>query len=104
MWQEAARSDQLTLDQILPLKIAGQEILAVRTNRGLFALEDSCPHQKQPLSTGKAKGDKLTCRHHGIEIDLVTGRVVWAMGFLGLDDVKTYAVKEEADAVWVDLP
>ena len=103
MWHEAAKSDQLKPDQLLAVSIEGQAILVVRTDQGLFALEDSCPHQKQPLSTGKAKGDKLTCRHHGIEIDMNTGKVTWAMGFLGLDDVKTYPVREETGSIQVEI-
>ena len=103
MWKEVAKSDQLEPNQPLAVKVEGQEILLVRTDQGLFALEDSCPHQKQPLSSGKAKSNILTCRHHGIEIDMTTGRVAWAMGFLGLDDVKTFPAKEEAQAVWVEI-
>jgi phenylpropionate dioxygenase-like ring-hydroxylating dioxygenase large terminal subunit len=28
-------------------------------------LEDSCPHQGNPLSTGSVSGNQLWCRHHG---------------------------------------
>jgi len=103
MWKQVAKSDQLEPGQPLAVEVEGQLILIVKTGQGLFAMEDSCPHQKQPLSTGKAKADKLTCRHHGIEIDMNSGKVTWAMGFLGLDDVKTFPIKQESEAIWIEV-
>jgi len=85
------------------VSIKGRDILIVRTADGLFAVEDLCPHAEQPLSTGKVEGTLLTCRHHGVKIDLRTGRVVDSMGFLGLQPLNVFAVEETGDSIWIDL-
>lgn len=100
----AAESADLVLDKPLAVRVGGREILLVRTAEGLFALEDLCPHAQQPLSTGKATGSLLTCKHHGVRIDLGTGRVVESMGFLGLQPVERFELREEAGAIWIELP
>jgi 3-phenylpropionate/trans-cinnamate dioxygenase ferredoxin subunit len=85
------------------VSIEGREILIVRTEEGLFAVEDLCPHAEQPLSTGKADGHLLTCRHHGVQIDLRTGQVVDSMGFLGLQPSNVFTVEETGGSIWIDL-
>jgi len=85
------------------VNIKGRDILIVRTAEGLFALEDLCPHAEQPLSTGKAEGTLLTCKHHGVQVDLRTGRVVESMGFLGLRPLNVFAVEETGGSIWIDL-
>jgi 3-phenylpropionate/trans-cinnamate dioxygenase ferredoxin subunit len=85
------------------VSIKGRDILIARTAEGLFAVEDLCPHAEQPLSTGKAEGNLLTCKHHGVQIDLRTGRVVESMGFLGLQPLNVFAVEEAEGSIWIDL-
>lgn len=86
------------------VSLHGRDILILRTPEGLFAIEDSCPHAQQSLSTGKVDGTLLTCRHHGVQIDLRTGRVVWSMGFLELQPVAVFAVEEIDGSIWIVLP
>ncbi|MFW5432159.1 MAG: nitrite reductase small subunit NirD [Methylophilaceae bacterium] len=40
----------------------------------VFALNNSCPHKKGPLSQGIVHGDKVTCPLHNWKISLVTGK------------------------------
>jgi nitrite reductase/ring-hydroxylating ferredoxin subunit len=86
------------------VRVAGRDILLVRTQDGLFALEDLCPHAQQELSTGSVQGNLLTCKHHGVQIDIKTGQVVESMGFLGLQPVEVFEVTETAGSIWIELP
>lgn len=85
------------------ISVQGRKILIVRTADGLFAVEDSCPHAQQELSSGKVDGTLLTCRHHGVQIDLRTGQVTWSMGFLGLQPLNIFTVEETGGSIWIDL-
>lgn len=46
------------------------------TDNRFFALENSCPHKKGPLSEGIVHGDRVTCPLHNWVIELSTGDVV----------------------------
>lgn len=42
----------------------------------VFAVEDSCPHKKGPLSQGIVHGDRVTCPLHNWVINLADGTAV----------------------------
>ena len=96
-------ADSGEVKQMRAVSIEGRDILIVRTEEGLFAIEDLCPHAEQELSTGKVDGTLLTCRHHGVQIDLRSGRVVNSMGFLGLQPSNVFVVEETGGSIWIDL-
>jgi len=63
----------------------------------VFALRDSCPHKKGPLSEGIVHGHQVTCPLHNWVIELETGDAV------APDRGKTacFAVKVEDGLVWL---
>ena len=49
-------------------------VLILRTRRGIFAVENSCPHAERRLSDASARGRRLTCSGHRGSFDLRSGR------------------------------
>jgi 3-phenylpropionate/trans-cinnamate dioxygenase ferredoxin subunit len=96
-------ADAGEVKQMHTVSLQEREILIVRTEEGLFAIENSCPHAQQELSTGKVYGTLLTCRHHAVKVDLRTGQVVDSMGFLGLKPLNVFTVEEAEGSIWIDL-
>lgn len=47
----------------------GERIVVWRSDAGLHALEDRCPHRAAPLSMGRCEGDALRCMYHGLLFD-----------------------------------
>ncbi|GFO67690.1 (2Fe-2S) ferredoxin [Geomonas limicola] len=56
------------------VKVAGQDVLLVKTKGAVYACEPECPHQYAPLSGALLKeAGKITCQRHGYKFDLKTG-------------------------------
>lgn len=53
--------------------IEGRRVLVLRTEAGIFAYEDRCPHLGLPLSKGTLEGQTLTCFAHHFQFDAETG-------------------------------
>jgi phenylpropionate dioxygenase-like ring-hydroxylating dioxygenase large terminal subunit len=90
------------------LALFGHDILFVRENGRVHALEDRCPHRGVPLSLGRREfPGTLTCRYHGWTFDVNTGELVAALTdgpdspICGKARVRTYPVEERAGLVWI---
>lgn len=78
----------------------GLEIVLVKWDDEIFALEDRCSHQDFPLSEGEVDDGKLECVYHGAKFDVRSGR---AVQLPAIRPVKTYPVEIRKDEVFVDL-
>lgn len=68
-WHLVALSHSLKLNQVIARKLAGIPIALFRTNRGISALHDRCPHRNFPLSKGRIVEGNLECPYHGWQFD-----------------------------------
>ncbi len=53
--------------------IGGRAIAVVRTDEGVFAIDDRCSHADVSLSEGEVDGCAIECWLHGSAFDLRTG-------------------------------
>lgn len=74
-----------------------QELVVVRTSRGLRCFQGLCPHQGALLGEGELVDDQLVCRNHGWTFD-PDGR---RQG--GPECLRRYRSKELDGKLWVDL-
>ncbi len=79
------------------------DILIVRTEKGLFAIENRCPHQSRPLDRGLIEGDTIACMLHNVKISLTSGVVLDDRGFIGLQNVQTFPVVERNGKIWISI-
>ena len=56
------------------LSIDGKPVLLLNIDGVIRAYEDSCPHQRSPLSAGSLQEGVLTCATHHWQFDAATGR------------------------------
>jgi 3-phenylpropionate/trans-cinnamate dioxygenase ferredoxin subunit len=101
---KVASSEQLKPEEPLGVKTGDRNILLVRSEGKLYATENECPHLDQPLDDGKVKNGKITCRHHGVQVLLDSGKISFSMGLLNLKPIQTFEVTEEDGEVFVELP
>lgn len=64
----------------------------------LYALENRCPHEGYPLSTGRVADGRLTCEWHNWKFRLSDGECV-----IGGEDVRTFPIEVRDGDVWIDV-
>jgi 3-phenylpropionate/trans-cinnamate dioxygenase ferredoxin component len=95
-----ARVDELPLGALKSVVLrSGERLCLVHTAAGICALADRCSHRDFPLSAGEVTNDGLIeCAWHGAQFDPSTGVMLTGPGG---DDVKTYDVRVDDDAIAV---
>ncbi|HYN89986.1 MAG TPA: Rieske 2Fe-2S domain-containing protein, partial [Ardenticatenaceae bacterium] len=93
-----ARVAELGERGVKTVKAGDQNVLLVRTNGSVHALDWRCPHMGYPLSKGSIQDGILTCHWHHARFDLCSGGTfdLWA------DDVRVYPVEVRDGEIWVD--
>ena len=69
-WYCAAKSEEISSEQPLQVRMLGQDFVLFRdTNGQAHCLHDVCVHRGSSLSHGKIKGDCVECPYHGWQYD-----------------------------------
>ena len=82
------------------VQLNGADLLLVRRDGRVYALEDRCSHEEFPLSAGEVTGDQITCALHGARFDLASGTPKALPAVL---PVRTFECRVEGDEVQVRL-
>jgi nitrite reductase/ring-hydroxylating ferredoxin subunit len=96
---DAARLDQLPAGTGMTITLADKAIALFNVGGQIYAIDDTCPHAGSSLGNGKLDGRIVTCRSHGMKIDVVTGRFPASEGFA----VASYPVIVLAGKIMVAL-
>ncbi len=78
----------------------GHEVVIVRWEDGIFALEDNCSHQDFPLSDGSVEDGQIECVFHGAKFDVRTGQ---ATQLPAIRPVRSYPVRVEGDDILIQV-
>lgn len=97
---EDAMHNNLMLGKPQSMVIKGNKICVARTNEGIYAVADRCPHNGASLSHGQCteKGE-IVCPMHRYPFDLKTGRTTSGLTM----NVLTYPIKIEENGVFVGI-
>jgi toluene monooxygenase system ferredoxin subunit len=98
-YREVAKASELWSGELLSVRVDGASVLLLRTDFGIFAYEDRCPHLGVPLSQGKLEGCTLTCSAHHYEYDAQTGQGQNPKNVC----LTSFPVRVEGDAICVDV-
>jgi nitrite reductase (NADH) small subunit len=66
--------DEIPFDDLFRVECNGSPLVLIRTNGGVSAFFDRCPHAHWPLSQGELKDGVLLCIGHGWQFDAATGQ------------------------------
>ena len=102
-WYVAAWSTEID-DDLRRFTILGDHVVMYRkSDGGVVALEDRCPHRLLPLSKGKRVGDNVQCGYHGLTFDC-SGACVRVPGQTNLPKsayVEAFPIEERHGIVWI---
>ena len=96
---EAMPESELWIGELRQVRLQGGRVLLLRTDAGIFAYEDRCPHLGLPLSSGTLDGHTLICAAHQFQFDATTGQGI-NPGCLRL---RAYPVECQAGVICVEL-
>jgi toluene monooxygenase system ferredoxin subunit len=96
---DVLEESELWVGELRQVRLPCGRVLLLRTDAGVFAYEDRCPHLGLPLSAGTLEGDTLTCSAHQFQFDATTGQ--------GKNPsclrLRAYPVQLEAGVIRVDV-
>ncbi len=82
--------DELAPNSAMRVVLEGTAMAVVRTDEGVFAINDRCSHADVSLSEGEVDGCAIECWLHGSAFDLRTGA---PLSLPAIFPVPTYAVR-----------
>jgi nitrite reductase/ring-hydroxylating ferredoxin subunit len=97
-WTAGPLLSELPLGGTHLMKARGQALCLVRTEEGVFAVDDACPHEGYPLHQGAVVGCALTCIWHNYKFDVRDGACT-----MGEEDVRSHPVRVVGGRIEVDV-
>ena len=98
-WQPLIAVSELETKSIRMVRIGTKQIAVFKTEDGIRACDNRCPHEGYPLSEGSLSKDCiLTCNWHNWKFNLDTGD-----NLFGGDRLRTYPLEVRAGQVWIDI-
>ena len=98
-WFHAGSLRDLECGASRVVRVGRKQILLLRTEDGLHACNNRCPHEGYPLKEGSVSdGCVLTCNWHNWKFDLESGETL-----VGGDRLRRYPLRLEGDEIWLDL-
>ena len=80
------------------VQAGGRQIAVFRVGDAVYALENECPHARNPLIDGEIVGDDLVCVYHRWRFDLASGACL-----VGGAPARAYRVEVRDGTAWLDV-
>src|SRR5579863_706433 len=77
-------------------EVEGSSVAVFNVDGRLYAIDDSCPHQGSSLAAGSLEGSVVTCRSHGMKVNVTGGEQAGA----GMN-VPSFPLESRADGIYV---
>jgi toluene monooxygenase system ferredoxin subunit len=98
-FRELMPLEELWVGEMTRLVVMGRRVLLVRTDDGVFAYDDRCPHLGAALSEGTLEGHVLTCSAHHFSYDVRSGRGINPHNVC----LRRFPTQLAAGAIWADV-
>lgn len=95
-----AKLDDLEENRPTAVEAEDEEIVLIRKDGTVHALEDRCSHEDYPLHNGEVLDGQIECALHGARFDLETGD---NRALPAVKPVQRYECRVEGDEVQVKL-
>ena len=100
-WIDVGGSESVHDSQPLSTEVDGIPIVVVRCGAEIYAVEDRCTHDGEPLGEAEVESCQIVCPRHGAHFCLRTGEALTPPAY---EPLRTFKVREEHGRVLVEAP
>jgi len=100
-WVDIGGADAVTETSPLSAEVEGVAVIVVRCADALYAVEDRCTHDGEPLNEGQVEECQIICPRHGSHFCLRTGEALTPPAY---EPLRTYRVREQDGRVLIEAP
>ena len=100
-WVDVGDADSLEDSKSLSADIDGLALLVVRCGTELYAVEDRCTHDGEPLEGAEVAACQIICPRHGAHFCVRTGEALTPPAY---EPLRTFKVRIEAARILVEVP
>ncbi len=100
-WIDIGGSEAVNETTPLSAEVDGIPIVVVRCGADIYAVEDRCTHDGEPLGEAEVESCQIVCPRHGAHFCLRTGEALTPPAY---EPLRTFKVREEHGRVLVEAP
>jgi 3-phenylpropionate/trans-cinnamate dioxygenase ferredoxin subunit len=100
-WVDVCDDAAVGASEPLAVEADGFAIAIARCAEGLYAVEDRCTHDGEPLAGTEIEACEIICPRHGARFCLKTGAALTPPAY---EPVRTFKVRTEAGRVLIEVP
>jgi 3-phenylpropionate/trans-cinnamate dioxygenase ferredoxin subunit len=100
-WVDVASAESIADSASLSVDLDGLAVLVVRCGDDLYAVEDRCTHDGEPLEGAEVESCQIVCPRHGAQFCVRTGEALTPPAY---EPLRTFKVRVEKGRVWIENP
>ena len=100
-WVDVGDAETLADSTSLSTDVDGLTLLVVRCGAELYAVEDRCTHDGEPLSGAEVESCQIVCPRHGARFCVRTGEALTPPAY---EPLRTFKVRVAAGRILVENP
>jgi Ferredoxin subunits of nitrite reductase and ring-hydroxylating dioxygenases len=100
-WVDVGPIEAVSETEPLSVEVDGFGVVVVRCGSELYAVEDRCTHDGEPLTGAEVESCEIICPRHGARFCLRTGEALTPPAY---EPVRTFRVRERDGRVLIELP
>jgi 3-phenylpropionate/trans-cinnamate dioxygenase ferredoxin subunit len=89
-WVDVGSADAVADSASLAADVDGTAVLVVRCGLDLYAVEDRCTHDGEPLEGAEVESCQIVCPRHGAQFCVRTGEALTAPAY---EPLRTFKVR-----------
>lgn len=97
-FQKVATLDEIPAGGRKSVVFDERAVLVFRIGDDVYAVEDVCSHDGQPLTDGPLEGTAIECPRHGARFDIRTGR---PLCMPAVEPIATFKVKLQGNDIFL---
>jgi 3-phenylpropionate/trans-cinnamate dioxygenase ferredoxin subunit len=100
-WIDIGPATAATETTPLSAEVEGFALMVLRCGTQLYAIEDRCTHDGEPLSGAEVEECQIVCPRHGARFCLRTGEALTPPAY---EPVRTFPVRERDGRIEIETP